>query len=102
MKDVSGPDLSAGAPGAPHSTFDQVRRIATSRRGLLIGSLILIGIGAFASWDWLVAAGIAPILIAVGPCLAMCGLGLCMRGGDCKETNSTTAGTPPGSNERRS
>jgi hypothetical protein len=50
---------------------------------LAIGALVLI-IGTTLNWGWLVAAGIAPILIAVAPCAIMCGLGLCamkMMGG---------------------
>jgi hypothetical protein len=43
---------------------------------LAIGSLVLI-VGASLNWGWLVAAGIAPILIAVAPCAITCGLGLC-------------------------
>ena len=38
----------------------------------------LVGVGLAINWNWLVAAGIAPILLAVAPCLAMCALGLCM------------------------
>ena len=50
------------------------------RRGLLIlGGLVLIA-GLALNWSWLVAAGIAPILLGVLPCLAMCALGLCMKG----------------------
>lgn len=43
-----------------------------------------LGIAAVAGgWGWLVAAGIAPVLLSVAPCLVMCGLGLCMnRRGD--------------------
>jgi len=38
--------------------------------------------GAWLGWPALVAAGIAPLLIAVLPCLVMCALGLCiMKGG---------------------
>jgi len=33
--------------------------------------------GLFLGWDSLVAAGLAPILLAVLPCAAMCALGLC-------------------------
>ena len=50
-----------------------------SRRGLLILATVLIVAGAASSWSWLVAAGIAPILIALLPCAVMCGLGLCMH-----------------------
>lgn len=50
---------------------------------LAIGTLVLI-IGASLNWGWLVAAGIAPILVALAPCAMMCALGLCamkMMGG---------------------
>ena len=43
---------------------------------LAIGALVL-SIGASLNWGWLVAAGIAPILIALAPCAIMCALGLC-------------------------
>ena len=35
------------------------------------------GVGLFLGWEWLVAAGLAPLLVAVLPCAAMCALGLC-------------------------
>lgn len=34
--------------------------------------------GAAFNWSWLVGAGIAPLVVAVLPCVAMCALGLCM------------------------
>lgn len=34
----------------------------------------------FGGWAWLVAAGLAPIILATLPCLIMCGLGMCMMG----------------------
>lgn len=43
---------------------------------LVLGSLVLI-IGAFFNWGWLVAAGIAPLLLSVAPCAIMCAVGLC-------------------------
>jgi hypothetical protein len=30
-------------------------------------------------WNWLVAAGIAPVLLSLLPCAAMCALGFCMH-----------------------
>ncbi|MBY0331041.1 MAG: hypothetical protein K2X49_10260 [Acetobacteraceae bacterium] len=36
------------------------------------------GAAAFGGWGWLVAAGLAPLLLSVLPCLVMCGLGFCM------------------------
>jgi hypothetical protein len=48
------------------------------RRSLLIlAGVALVG-GLALNWSWLVAAGIAPLLIAALPCVAMCALGLCM------------------------
>jgi len=44
---------------------------------LVLGAGVLVaGIGL--NWNWLVAAGIAPILLSTLPCLVMCGLGVCM------------------------
>lgn len=51
------------------------------RRALLVfgGAAIVAGL-AF-NWSWLVAAGFAPLILGVVPCLAMCALGLCMSKG---------------------
>lgn len=56
-----------------------VRYYLGGRRGLLIlGGVALAGGLAF-NWSWLVAVGIAPLLIAALPCVAMCALGFCMN-----------------------
>jgi hypothetical protein len=39
----------------------------------------VVVIGAVLNWSWLVAVGIAPLLLTALPCIAMCGLGLCMN-----------------------
>ena len=49
------------------------------RRGLLLLGAIAAVAGVASSWSWLVAAGIAPLLLSVAPCVAMCALGLCMH-----------------------
>jgi len=57
-----------------------------------IALAIIAGIaGAWLGWPALVAAGIAPLLIAVLPCLVMCALGLCImkRGRGACDTQST-------------
>ena len=48
------------------------------RRGLIALTVPALSAGAALNWNWLVAAGIAPILLALAPCVAMCALGLCM------------------------
>ncbi len=47
--------------------------------GLAIGGAIA---GLALGWDWVVAAGLAPLVVSVLPCIAMCALGMCaMRSG---------------------
>lgn len=66
-----------------------------SRRGLLVIAALAIAAGLTLNWSWLVATGAAPILIAVLPCLVMCGLGLCMNkltGGNCENPTRNEKG----------
>ena len=62
--------------------LDAFRRRQGSRRALVIVSILVASavavIVAF-NWGWLVASGIASILLSALPCLGMCGLGLCMH-----------------------
>ena len=55
------------------------RHYLGGRRGLLILAGLALIAGLALNWGWLVAAGVAPILIGALPCLAMCALGLCMN-----------------------
>ena len=54
---------------------------------LVLGAGVLLT-GIALNWGWLVAAGIAPILLSTLPCLVMCGLGLCML---CRSSEKQTA-----------
>lgn len=59
-----------------------LRHYLGGRRGLLVLGVGAVGLGLYFSWGWLAAAGVAPVLLALAPCAAMCALGLCMgRGG---------------------
>jgi len=49
------------------------------RAWLALAALAGLG-GLVLNWNWLVVIGVAPLLIAVLPCVAMCALGLCMMG----------------------
>lgn len=49
------------------------------RRGLIALAALALVSGLALNWSWLVAAGIAPLLLGVLPCAAMCALGLCMN-----------------------
>jgi hypothetical protein len=48
------------------------------RRGLVLAGTAVVAAGLSFNWSWLVAAGVAPLLLSVLPCVAMCALGLCM------------------------
>jgi hypothetical protein len=67
--------------------------LAACWRGLII-FVAVIGLAAIGlSWSWLVAVGIAPLLLAFAPCAAMCALGLCasrMLGSSCSSETGTT------------
>lgn len=47
-------------------------------RVLLTLAAVAIVTGLALNWSWLVAAGLAPILISTLPCLIMCAFGVCM------------------------
>ena len=50
------------------------------RTWMLIG-LAVLAVALYWQQSWLAALGVAPFLIALLPCMAMCALGLCMHGG---------------------
>ena len=47
------------------------------RRGLVAAAVLAVVGGVVLNWGWLVAAGIAPLILAMLPCVAICALGLC-------------------------
>lgn len=59
--------------------LDAARYYIGGRRTLFVLAAVLIVGGIALNWGWLVAAGLAPILIALLPCAVMCALGLCMH-----------------------
>ncbi|MEQ8651483.1 MAG: hypothetical protein RIC87_03380 [Kiloniellales bacterium] len=67
----------------------------SGRRGLLVLAGLAIVAGLALNWGWLAAAGIAPILIGVLPCLAMCALGLCMNRAGGKSCSTTASNSDP-------
>jgi hypothetical protein len=61
------------------------------RRRLLILAAAVLTVGLALNWGWLAAVGIAPILISLAPCAAMCALGLCMNKAGGKSCSSGPA-----------
>ena len=45
---------------------------------LTLGGLAIIAGLTFGGWGWLVAAGLAPVILSTLPCLLMCAFGVCM------------------------
>ena len=54
------------------------RHYLGGRRGLMLLTGVVVVAGLALNWGWLVAVGVAPLLLALAPCAAMCALGLCM------------------------
>ena len=77
---LTAPSMRLGAPWA--SLWIRRRTIL-----ILAAAILLIGSAAF-SWPWLVAAGVAPFILAIAPCAAMCTVGIRMSsmGKSCSAT----------------
>ena len=81
MNTNSGPGCCQGSSGTASGGTGIARYLPTwlhGRRGLILGVVALAAGGAALGWPWLVALGLAPILLSILPCAAMCALGLCM------------------------
>jgi hypothetical protein len=72
------------------------RPYLTGWRGLLLLAVIVLTAGAALNWGWLVAAGIAPLLVTALPCVAMCALGLCANKVMGKSCSSEATNRPAG------
>ena len=58
-----------------------VRYYLRDRRVQIALAVLLAGGGLALNWGWVVALGIAPLILGALPCVAMCAFGLCMMGG---------------------
>ena len=73
-----------------------LRGFLRTRFGIIATAGLAIGGGLYFGWGYVVAAGLAPLILGVAPCATMCALGLCMGGGNNKTqdpTNQATSGT---------
>ncbi len=71
---------------APVSWWQRLDR----RYRLLIIAALVVAAGLWLGWESLAALGVLPLLLSLLPCLAMCALGLCMRGRDGESCHKTT------------
>ncbi|QND64685.1 hypothetical protein HB777_12855 [Mesorhizobium loti] len=70
-------ELTQTRQASPDSS-STIRHYLGGRRGQIAAGAVIAIAGLAFNWTWLVAAGIAPLLLSVLPCVAMCALGLCM------------------------
>jgi hypothetical protein len=70
------PERSEERPLTPDLLY-ALRYYLGGRTGLLVFGGGAAALGLAFSWSWLVAIGLAPLLIALLPCAAMCALALC-------------------------
>ena len=84
------------------SVWSRTARLLRGRAGLVALGAAVLGVGGALNWHWLVAAGVAPLVLSVLPCVVMCSLGLCMaamanRSGNAQQSaNSDPTVLPPG------
>lgn len=81
---------SAVRPSLAQTTRALMVHYLGTRKVLVVLAAAAIGAGLALNWGWVAAAGIAPILLALAPCAAMCALGLCMSkmgGKSCSDSN---------------
>src|SRR6266436_203799 len=79
-------------PARATSTSSSPHILSNWRFWLALATVAVIA-GAASNWSWLIAVGIAPILITLLPCAVMCALGLCLMkkaGADCKSPHQET------------
>ncbi len=65
-----------------------------SARGLIVSGIVIVVAGLALGWNWVVAFGLAPLILAIAPCAVMCALGLCMM------SKGSSGGAKPGSSEQ--
>ena len=70
------------------TTAERLRSWTLSPQGLTVTGIAVAVVGLSLGWSWVVALGVAPLILALGPCLVMCTLGLCMHMRDHADTPS--------------
>lgn len=65
------------------------------RRGWILLALVAVSAALYLNWGWLAAIGVAPLLLALAPCAAMCALGLCMSRSGGKSCSTSTSDEVP-------
>lgn len=77
-----------------HDVWALTRHYLGNWRAIVVLASASTTVGLAFNWNWLVAAGIAPVLLSVLPCVAMCTLGLCMHKGGGRSCSTDAAVSP--------
>jgi len=93
MATIRQPNAEDGSLG--RDLLYALRYYVGSRRGLLIMAAVALAGGLAFNWSWLVAAGIAPLLLTALPCLAMCARGPCMNRSGGKSCSTAASNSDP-------
>lgn len=86
-------DLTSNALPTP-GLADRVLPWLHGRPALIRAAVAAAGGGLWFGWPWLAAAGVAPILLSLAPCAAMCAIGLCTMKA-CSKTGTAATDTAP-------
>jgi hypothetical protein len=70
--------LEAAQSDSMPTTVQRIRSWALSPQGLTVTGIAAAVVGLTLGWSWVVALGVAPLILTLAPCAAMCALGLCM------------------------
>lgn len=68
--------LESSTATRPYDQFIALGWRISRRTALLTLAALAAGSGLYFGWSWLVAAGLAPIIVPLALCAAMCALGL--------------------------
>ena len=74
-------DNKAVKPSKAQQAVNVVWPLINSRNKQIIAIMAILALGMYLNWGWFVALGLAPLVLGVLPCAAMCALGLCMGHG---------------------
>lgn len=94
----------ADARSANRSVCSSSHQRPAGRKILIAVAIVGAIAGIVLNWGWLVALGIAPLILAAVPCLAMCAFGLCadkLRDGQSCAPAKTDSTRDPGVSPER-
>jgi hypothetical protein len=70
-------DTIASSDAAKPPPMQAIGNWLKTPRGLIVAAIAVIAGGLALGWSWVVALGLAPLILSVAPCAAMCALGAC-------------------------